>query len=78
MRRRKVPKRDKPDGPIVAIGWCLRGHHLAFAVADVAEALKLVETHGVRIAAPLQLRPDGFKQLFLYDPDGHLVELFSK
>ena len=55
-----------------------RGHHLAFAIADVAEALILVETHGVRIASPLQQRPDGFKQLFLYDPDGHLVELFSK
>ena len=54
-----------------------RGHHIAFAVDDVAEALKIVEAHGVRIASPLQQRPDGFKQLYLYDPDGHVVELVS-
>ena len=54
-----------------------RGHHIAFAVRDVSEALKIVELHGVRIASPLQQRPDGFKQLYLYDPDGHVVELVS-
>ena len=54
-----------------------RGHHIAFAVDDVSEALKIVESHGVRIASPLQQRPDGFKQLYLYDPDGHVVELVS-
>src|SRR4051794_14145545 len=31
-----------------------RGHHIAFAVADVSEALKNVELHAVRIASPLQ------------------------
>jgi catechol 2,3-dioxygenase-like lactoylglutathione lyase family enzyme len=54
-----------------------RGHHIAFAVDDMSEALKIVEAHGVRIASPLQQRPDGFKQLYLYDPDGHVVELVS-
>ena len=54
-----------------------RGHHIAFAVEDVSEALKIVELHGVRVASPLQQRPDGFKQLYLYDPDGHVVELVS-
>jgi glyoxylase I family protein len=54
-----------------------RGHHIAFAVDDVSEALKIVELHGVRVASPLQQRPDGFKQLYLYDPDGHVVELVS-
>ena len=54
-----------------------RGHHIAFAVDDVSEALKTVELHGVRIASPLQQRPDGFKQLYIYDPDGHVVELVS-
>ena len=54
-----------------------RGHHIAFAVDDVSAALKIVESHGVRIASPLQQRPDGFKQLYLYDPDGHIVELVS-
>lgn len=54
-----------------------RGHHIAFAVDDVTQTLKTVEMHGVRIASPLQQRPDGFKQLYLYDPDGHVVELVS-
>jgi catechol 2,3-dioxygenase-like lactoylglutathione lyase family enzyme len=54
-----------------------RGHHIAFAVNDVADAMKIVELHGVRIASPLQQRPDGYKQLYLYDPDGHVVELVS-
>lgn len=55
-----------------------RGHHFAFAVDDVAQTLAAVEAHGIRVASPLQQRPDGFKQLYLYDPDGHLVELVSQ
>jgi catechol 2,3-dioxygenase-like lactoylglutathione lyase family enzyme len=54
-----------------------RGHHIAFAVDDVSEALKIVQAHGVRIASPLQHRPDGLKQAYLYDPDGHVVEIVS-
>jgi catechol 2,3-dioxygenase-like lactoylglutathione lyase family enzyme len=55
-----------------------RGHHFAFAVDDVSKALEIVQTHGVRIASPLQQRPDGFKQAYLYDPDGHVVEIVSE
>ena len=55
-----------------------RGHHLAFAVDDVTKALEAVEAHGVRVASTLQQRPDGFMQVYLYDPDGHLVELVSR
>jgi catechol 2,3-dioxygenase-like lactoylglutathione lyase family enzyme len=54
-----------------------RGHHFAFQVEDVAEALKVAEAHGVRIASALQQRPDGYRQVYLYDPDGHVVELVS-
>jgi catechol 2,3-dioxygenase-like lactoylglutathione lyase family enzyme len=54
-----------------------RGHHLAFAVDDVMKALEIVKAHGVRIASALQQRPDGYRQLYLYDPDGHVVELVS-
>jgi catechol 2,3-dioxygenase-like lactoylglutathione lyase family enzyme len=66
-------------------GWADRGgtivshgHHFAFAVDDIAKALAAVEAHGVRIASPLQTRPDGYRQVYLYDPDGHLVELVSE
>ena len=55
-----------------------RGHHIAFAVDDVSKALEIVELHGVRVASPLQQRPDGYKQAYLYDPDGHVVEIVSK
>jgi catechol 2,3-dioxygenase-like lactoylglutathione lyase family enzyme len=55
-----------------------RGHHIAFAVDDVSKTLEIVASHGIRIASPLQQRPDGYKQLYLYDPDGHLVELVSR
>jgi catechol 2,3-dioxygenase-like lactoylglutathione lyase family enzyme len=54
-----------------------RGHHIAFAVDDMAKALEIVERLGVPIASPLQRRPDGFKQVYIYDPDGHVVELVS-
>lgn len=54
-----------------------RGHHFAFAVDDVAKTLEIVEAHGIRIASPLQQRPDGYKQLYLYDPDNHVIELVS-
>ena len=54
-----------------------RGHHIAFSVDDVSEALKVLQIHGVRIASPLQQRPDGYRQAYLYDPDGHIVEIVS-
>jgi catechol 2,3-dioxygenase-like lactoylglutathione lyase family enzyme len=54
-----------------------RGHHIAFRVEDVSAALEIALVHGVPIASPLQQRPDGFRQVYLYDPDGHVVELVS-
>ncbi|HEY3394331.1 MAG TPA: VOC family protein [Lacipirellulaceae bacterium] len=55
-----------------------RGHHIAFRVDDVSRALAIVEDRGVRIASPLQQRPDGYRQVYLFDPDGHVVELVSE
>lgn len=55
-----------------------RGHHFAFAVRDVSDAHDAARSHGVRIASPPQQRPDGFRQVYLYDPDGHVVELVSQ
>ena len=45
---------------------------------DIVKALEIAGAHGVRIASALQQRPDGFKQAYLYDPDGHVVELVSR
>lgn len=54
-----------------------RGHHFAFLVDDVAEAARSLEAIGIPFVSPPKLRPDGAAQLFIRDPDGHLVELSS-
>lgn len=54
-----------------------RGHHFAFAVSDFEAALNKVNELGISIGDGPKTRPDGAKQLYIYDPDGHLVELFT-
>ncbi len=66
------PGWTREAGTVVA-----RGHHIAFAVQDVAQALEIAQAHGVRIASPLQRRADGYRQAYIADPDGHVVELTS-
>lgn len=53
-----------------------RGNHFALRVDDLAEW----EAHLKRALAeyrPPKPRPDGAMQLFLRDPDGHVIELFT-
>jgi len=54
-----------------------RGHHFAFEVDDVDIAAERINSLGIEIGAGPQSRPDGARQLYIYDPDRHLVELFS-
>lgn len=54
-----------------------RGHHFAFQVDDARAAAEAAKVLGIEIADGPKLRPDGFVQLYVYDPDQHLVELFS-
>jgi len=54
-----------------------RGQHLAFNVDDFAGSLDLLEQHGISIADGPKERPDGASQVYIHDPDGHLIELFS-
>ena len=54
-----------------------RGHHIAFAVDDVEAAHQRVLSLGIEVGDGPKTRPDGAFQLYIYDPDGHLVELFS-
>ena len=54
-----------------------RGHHFAFQVDDARAAAALAQELGIEIADGPKLRPDGFVQLYVYDPDRHVVELFS-
>lgn len=54
-----------------------RGHHFAFKVTDLDAAYEHVKRLGITIGDGPKTRPDGPRQLYIYDPDGHLVEIFS-
>lgn len=54
-----------------------RTHHLAFAVADADAAVGELRAKGVAILSGPKPRPDGYLQVFVTDPDGHVVELCS-
>jgi catechol 2,3-dioxygenase-like lactoylglutathione lyase family enzyme/uncharacterized protein YunC (DUF1805 family) len=54
-----------------------RTQHLAFAVDDAAAAVAHLKTLHVPILSGPSPRPDGYLQVFLTDPDGHVIELCS-
>lgn len=54
-----------------------RGLHLAFLVEDCQQAFERLQAQGVAVEVPPRNRPDGWWQLYLRDPDGHLLELCS-
>lgn len=51
--------------------------HFAFETNDCLAAVERLKAAGVRVRGT-GLRPDGYHQTWFYDPDGHVVELFSK
>ncbi len=55
-----------------------RGFHYAFRVVDCDAAAAHLAALGHAIIDGPRSRPDGARQLYLRDPDGHLVELFSR
>ncbi|MCA9213610.1 MAG: VOC family protein [Planctomycetales bacterium] len=59
-------------------GTCTsRGFHFAFEVDDCDAAAQILRDNGIEIAVGPKTRPDGPRQLYVYDPDDHLVEIFS-
>jgi catechol 2,3-dioxygenase-like lactoylglutathione lyase family enzyme len=54
-----------------------RTRHFAFEVDDAEAVVLHLHELGVPIAAGPKQRPDGPTQLYITDPDGNLVELFS-
>jgi catechol 2,3-dioxygenase-like lactoylglutathione lyase family enzyme len=54
-----------------------RGHHFAFQVEDAEAAARRLTDLGIAMVSPPKHRPDGAVQVFVQDPDGHLVELCS-
>lgn len=55
-----------------------RGHHFAFEVDDAKLCAEILRSRGVEILSEPRNRPDGPIQLNIADPDGHVVELYSK
>ncbi|MEZ6050919.1 MAG: VOC family protein [Planctomycetaceae bacterium] len=54
-----------------------RTRHFAFEVDDAMTTAEVLNELDVPIAAGPKNRPDGPIQLYINDPDGNLVELFS-
>ncbi len=54
-----------------------RTHHFAFEVDDAYACAERLEELEIPIVAGPKQRPDGAVQVFVCDPDGHVVELTS-
>jgi catechol 2,3-dioxygenase-like lactoylglutathione lyase family enzyme/uncharacterized protein YunC (DUF1805 family) len=54
-----------------------RTHHVAFEIEDATAAAVQLQTQRVPILAGPYPRPDGYMQVFISDPDGHVIELCS-
>lgn len=54
-----------------------RTHHFAFEVDDAHAAVARLTELGIPLVDGPKLRPDGPTQIYIQDPDRHLVELFS-
>jgi catechol 2,3-dioxygenase-like lactoylglutathione lyase family enzyme len=52
-----------------------RGNHFALRVDDPEAWRQHLQPSNVIVRGPVK-RPDGATQIFIRDPDGHLVELF--
>lgn len=64
-----------PDpGPSATVGLAT---HVALEVDDLAGALERLATHGVALIGGPMPRGDGYEQVFMFDPDGYVIELFQ-
>lgn len=55
-----------------------RTAHFAFEVEDALAARDRLAELGIPLADGPKTRPDGPTQIYVFDPDGYLVELFSR
>ncbi len=69
-------KQSGPAGyPVEVLQKSSRNHHFAFEVADAAAAAEILKQRGISLVDDAKRRPDGAIQMFVADPDGHVVEL---
>jgi len=68
--------RSGPAGyPVEVLVKSSRNHHFAFEVDDAYAAAALLKAKGIPLIDDAKLRPDGAVQVFLADPDNHVIEL---
>ena len=68
--------RSGPAGyPVEVLVKSSRNHHFAFEVEDAYAAAAALKAMGIPLIDDAKLRPDGAVQVFLADPDHHVVEL---
>lgn len=71
------PEAGKAGVPHLGATHRSRGFHFAFEVADCDAAAARLAELGVPIDSGPKDRPDGARQLYVLDPDGHQIEIFS-
>lgn len=68
--------RSGPAGyPVEVLVKSSRNHHFAFEVDDAYAAAASLKAKGIVLLDDAKLRPDGAVQVFLTDPDNHVIEL---
>ena len=68
--------RSGPAGfPVEVLKKSSRHHHFAFEVDDAYAAAAVLKAKGIPLIDDAKLRPDGAVQVFLTDPDHHVIEL---
>ncbi|MCA9085459.1 MAG: VOC family protein [Planctomycetaceae bacterium] len=68
--------RSGPAGyPVEVLKRSSRNHHFAFEVDDAKAAAEILKARGIELIDDAKARPDGAIQVFLADPDGHVIEL---
>ncbi len=75
-----IKEHDKsgPAGyPVEVLVRSSRNHHFAFEVDDAKAVAEQLKSMGINLLDDAKLRPDGAIQVFLTDPDHHVVELCS-
>lgn len=69
-------ERSGPAGyPVEVLVRSSRNHHFAFEVDDATQAAEILKKMNIPLIDDAKRRPDGAIQMFLADPDGHVVEL---
>ena len=63
--------------PVEVLQRSTRNHHIAFAVHDARVAAAQLKAAGIPLMDDAKLRPDGAVQVFILDPDNHIIELCS-